>query len=342
MVRSAVMIFAALILPEIALAQQAQGSHTVVDGDTLWDLAQQYYQDPFDWRRIWDANRSDINDPNLILPSQVLVIPGTEPTAEVTGVVVESPPGPSVVPDSRNMRTIFFQDSSFVRGGVVTAEGVEYAAVGSDLVYAAPWLTAFEDDPPHTGVLEGSAGRNNRGGTVRPYERVMVAMERPARVGEQLQVFEVDYEIEDVARVVHPTGVITVSTLVDGIIIGVVTSEFGRIRPGQFVRPAPEYDLSVGEYADPVNGGTAAMVMGFANGAGILDIGHMAFLDLGTNDGIALGDEFTLYNPSDTDAAEGVLQVVGLADETATVRVLRIRDAVFQQGVVVRLTKEMP
>jgi len=81
--------------------------------------------------------------------------------------------------------------------------------------------------------------------------------------------------------------------------------------------------------------------MGFANGAGILGVGHVAFLDLGTNDGITLGDEFTLYNTADTEAVEGVLQVVGLAAETSTARVLRIRDAVFEQGVVVRLTKKM-
>ena len=40
MVRSAAMILAALIILGIALAQQAQGNHTVVGGDTLWDLAQ--------------------------------------------------------------------------------------------------------------------------------------------------------------------------------------------------------------------------------------------------------------------------------------------------------------
>ena len=70
-------------------------------------------------------------------------------------------------------------------------------------------------------------------------------------------------------------------------------------------------------------------------------IGQVAFLDVGTDDGIALGDEFTLYNSSDTDAAEGLLQVVGLADETSAARVMRMRDAVFEQGVVVRLTKKM-
>ena len=239
MVRSAAMILAALILPVIALAQQAQGSHTVVDGDTLWDLAQQYYQDPFDWRLIWDANRTDITDPNLIVPGQVLVIPGTEPAAGVTDVVVGSPPTTPTPPDGRDGRTIFFRDSSFVRGGVVTAEGMEYLAVSRDLVFSAPWLMSFEGDPPHTGVLEGAAGLNHRTLIVRSYQRVRVAMERPARVGEQLQVFAVDYEIEDVGRVVHPTGIITVSTVVDGGVIGVITSEYGRIEPGQFVRPVP-------------------------------------------------------------------------------------------------------
>ena len=340
MVRSAAMLLAALILPGIALAQQAQGSHTVVDGDTLWDLAQRYYQDPFDWRRIWEANRTDITDPNLILPGQMLVIPGTAPSAELTDVEIESPapPGP---PAAQSMRTIFFQDSSIVRGGVVTAQSVGYLAVSRDHVFSAPWLTPFEGDPPHTGVLEGSAGRTNRATTVRSFERVRVALERPARVGEQLQIFDVDYEIEDVARVVHPTGVLTVSTVIDGGVIGVITSEYGRIQPGQFVRPIPAYDLSVGEYADPVSGGDAAMVMGFENGTLILDIGLVAFLDLGTDDSIAVGDEFTLFNTSDTEAVEGVLQVVGLSNETSAARVLSLRGAVFEQGVVVRLTKKM-
>jgi hypothetical protein len=83
------------------------------------------------------------------------------------------------------------------------------------------------------------------------------------------------------------------------------------------------------------------MLMGFATGAIVLDIGQIAFLDLGTDDGIAIGDEFTLYNSADVDAAEGVLQVVGLADETSAARVVTMRDAVFEQGVVLRLTKKM-
>ena len=343
MVRSAAMLLAALILPGIALAQQAQGNHTVVDGDTLWDLAQQYYGDPFEWRRIWEANRAGIADPNMILPGQVFVIPGTEPTAAVTDVVVvspESPASPEPV-DPADIPTIFVRDRSVVQGGVVTVASLDYLAVPRDRVFSAPWLTHFEGDPAHTGVLEGLAGGARPGSSVRSYERVRVAMERPARVGEQLQIFAVDGVIEDVGRLVHPTGLMTVSSVQDGGVIGVITKEYGRIMPGHFVGPIPAYDLSVGEYADPVSGGDAAMLMGFATGSTVLSIGRIAFLDLGTDDGIAVGDEFTLYNAADTEAVEGVLQVVGLADETSAARVVSMRDAVFEQGVVLRLTKKM-
>lgn len=49
--------------------------HTVMKGDTLWDLAGKYYRDPWGWPSIWEANKTLVNDPNLIVPAQVLVIP---------------------------------------------------------------------------------------------------------------------------------------------------------------------------------------------------------------------------------------------------------------------------
>ncbi len=89
MVRSASALLAVLILSGFVAIQQV-ATHTVVPGDTLWDLAQHYYKDPFQWRRIWEANRDKIADPNLIYPHQVFAIPGRE--AEVSEVAVEAAP----------------------------------------------------------------------------------------------------------------------------------------------------------------------------------------------------------------------------------------------------------
>ena len=49
--------------------------YTVVAGDTLSDIAQQFYGDPNQFRLIFQANRDQIDDPDLIFPGQVLRIP---------------------------------------------------------------------------------------------------------------------------------------------------------------------------------------------------------------------------------------------------------------------------
>lgn len=49
--------------------------YTVVKGDTLWDLARQYYRDPFQYLRIANAPQNNIKDPDLILEKQKLFIP---------------------------------------------------------------------------------------------------------------------------------------------------------------------------------------------------------------------------------------------------------------------------
>ena len=50
-------------------------SHTVVRGNTLWGLAESYLGDGRKWREIYDANRDQIRDPDLIYPGQVFSIP---------------------------------------------------------------------------------------------------------------------------------------------------------------------------------------------------------------------------------------------------------------------------
>lgn len=50
-------------------------SHTVVKGDTLWDIAGKVYENPWHWPKIYDANKDKITDPNMIFPDQELVIP---------------------------------------------------------------------------------------------------------------------------------------------------------------------------------------------------------------------------------------------------------------------------
>jgi len=373
MVRSAAAVLAVLILPSFALAQQQPvGTHTVVDDDTLWDLAQFYYQNPYEWRVIWEANRDSIADPNLIYPNEVFIIPGlpgqavaavpdTEPeTNPAIGPEPETEPetdvepvaqSPSVPTDlvqfgfrqarpAEQVRSIFYADT--VTEGVTGGRrDVPYVAVTRDQVYSAPWLVRPGVEPQSMGTIAGFATPGTRASTIRSFDRIMIDMPAPARVGAQLQLFRTTRTIDMVGTVVVPTGLATVETLGGDGVVAVVTKEYQRIQPGDLVRPAPMYTLEPGQYAQEVTGGSEAMVMGAAGRQEVNSLGHIAFLDLGSDDGIAIGDEFVLYSAV-FGAAEGALQVVGVTANTAAARITSMVDDVFHQGVIVRLARKMP
>ena len=60
----------ALIDPYHGFAQ-----HTVVRGDTLSAIARRFYGDASQWPRLFEANRHQLSNPNLIFPGQVLRVP---------------------------------------------------------------------------------------------------------------------------------------------------------------------------------------------------------------------------------------------------------------------------
>ena len=50
-------------------------THTIVAGDTLWDLAQQYYGNAYLWPQLWESN-TWITDAHWIYPGDVLLVEG--------------------------------------------------------------------------------------------------------------------------------------------------------------------------------------------------------------------------------------------------------------------------
>lgn len=49
--------------------------HVVVKGDSLSKIAQRVYGDAQQWRRIYEANRDIVQNPDLIYPGQKLRLP---------------------------------------------------------------------------------------------------------------------------------------------------------------------------------------------------------------------------------------------------------------------------
>jgi nucleoid-associated protein YgaU len=58
--------------------EPATTSYTVKSGDTLSAIAKREYGDGSEWRRIFEANRDQIDNPDLIHPGQELRIPARD------------------------------------------------------------------------------------------------------------------------------------------------------------------------------------------------------------------------------------------------------------------------
>ncbi|HBK45656.1 MAG TPA: peptidoglycan-binding protein LysM [Xanthomonadaceae bacterium] len=54
-------------------------SYTVEKGDSLSKIAKRHYGDANAWKRIFEANRDVLDDPDKIQPGQVLRIPAATP-----------------------------------------------------------------------------------------------------------------------------------------------------------------------------------------------------------------------------------------------------------------------
>ncbi|MEB3299467.1 MAG: N-acetylmuramoyl-L-alanine amidase [Candidatus Sericytochromatia bacterium] len=89
--------------PRPSAPPRQEGTVTIRRGDTLWRLAETHLGDARRWREIYEANRDRLQDPNLLVPGQILRLPSAaaHPTPAPLPVPAPLPapaPGPAPAP----------------------------------------------------------------------------------------------------------------------------------------------------------------------------------------------------------------------------------------------------
>ncbi|HEX5726448.1 MAG TPA: LysM peptidoglycan-binding domain-containing protein [Longimicrobiaceae bacterium] len=322
--------------PDTVARPQAR-VHVVQPGETLWDIARAYLNDPFLWPEIFRINTDVVEDPARIYPAERLLLPDGTP------VEVAGPEG----------RTLFYP-TGVVRNTVTGAEEVLVPAVTQGDYYRASFVAAdAEVDPVGrlAEVISPTVVPLRRPPQIMLYDKVFVALEDGAgvRVGDRLHFLRPTRELRPFGRVFVSTGIATVAALEGNVATAVVVRMYDPVNPGDLALPLERFPLRAGVRPRPGAAGLQGRIVGFRDDHPAQSTEELAFLDVGRREGVREGDEFEAYLPREArdwgvrpEVPVARLQVVRVMERSATVRITGLQQPAIAVGLPVRRTAAMP
>lgn len=333
---TASVVAAASLLAALPLAAQdspqQERVHVVRPGETLWDIARHYLNDPFLWPEIFRLNADVVEDPARIYPSERLVLPGQGPVSG--GEFAQQPraeEGPRIRFAEREERPAVLQ-GDFYRAAFVAAQS-EVPMVGRFM------------EPEYQTVVH-----NRMPMQINLYDRVYVRVDPSAvQVGDRLHFIHEGRAIGRGRRVYEPTGVGTVAALDGETATVVVVGMYDQVNVGNVVIPVAEFPVLGTARPSPVNADLQGKILAFDQASPLQRTESILFLDIGRTAGVAVGDEFEAYEPptrrrwgTRPDLPVARMQVVKVTEGTASVRVTELEQPRIAVGQSVRRVARMP
>lgn len=348
--------------PTMAAAQDTPTqSHTVREGDTLWDLARQYRGDPFLWPDIYRMNTSVVEDPHWIYPGEVLRLAGAdsvpavpttdtpEPPASVAAVPADSASPTAPVADAdqgapqqtlAQLTAVSANEPGDEEQGLfgprrahLLEESLKayahqpYRALRRSEFYSSGFLTENQH-LPFGKVLGPTTPQQIRAVSANanalPYSTIAVEAPRGAtyQIGDTLLVLQLGPELASHGEIVVPTGLARVVDTVQGRYVASIVATYGPIRNGQRVLPAEKFTPPGEAHAAPVTEGVRATFLGGSGRQDLKAPQMVVFLDKGRQDGVAPGDLFEIRRRAER-LPDG-RQLIN--DVMATLQVVHVRD----------------
>jgi LysM repeat protein len=298
-----------LILPIGAFAQQAPAEtanpsegivHTVVAGDTLWDLSAKYLGTPWKWTEIWERNRF-LTNPHYIYPGIQVVIVPPGPREIALGQEPASASGPAVPAESA-LAVAPPVEAAMPAVPPVAPPRVPYLDIKpADFVRAGEFL---KEAPTGIGNIQG--GKEPKVGFVEG-DTVYLSLWKKIPPGQLLGVYRVRGPIDSPGTrsvsgyVKYLIGVIQAGPNVDGETTARVRQSFEDLTRADLIsEEIPGYTpVRIDPGADGI---PSSVITGRLENKELAQ-GDFIYLDQGASAGVAVGNVFRLFVP--TGAAAG-------------------------------------
>ncbi len=345
--------------------------HTVVKGDTLWDLSQHYLGSPWYWPKVWSYN-PEIANPHWIYPgNKVRFFPsgeevptqveaGTGPTpaqpmegGEEAPVALGAEPGAEPAPPLESMTASELIPTE--APPVQVAGKIGYVPKGGANVMHVGFVTPKELD--EAGRIDSAFVESNM---LSYPDTVYATFKRKsdARVGDRYRIFKTRTEI------VHPVtgnrfgyltqflGSVKIISMTDKLVTAQIENTYDEVYRGDLIGPIgePHRAVTMRPNDRDLKGFIVATMEPDAT---MLGENHLVIIDRGSSDGVQVGNTFTtirqrdgmranFLDPAEFDAKYPVEDVatcmaVDVKDKATTCLVTRsLLDLVIGDRVVMR------
>jgi hypothetical protein len=254
--------------------------HVVRGGDTLWDICWYYFNDPWQWPKVWSYN-PQISNPHWIypgdlvrlLPRGVFAQQAQEPevaegsAAPATVAPIDNVPAPAQRTDVGIKQTAFVEKSDLDRSMTIDGAVDEKLLLGiGDSVY------------------------------------ISYPKNKPPQVGKRYSVYTPDHEVKGYGSYVHVLGTVEVVSVVeDKRARGVIVAANQEIERGAKVGPLVKQFKTVAPVAPSVD--AQGNIVAMLTSDQLIGQGEVVFVDLGKSAGIQVGNRMHVVRRGDAHPA---------------------------------------
>ncbi len=270
-----------------AAAEYEEGLiHTVVKGDTLWDLSGKYLGSPWFWPELWEKNRF-LTNPHYIYPGIKIVVfspPSREYVWEVREPAREAVPVSATEPSAE------------------VASPPEGAAPARPILMISPedFVRAGEFTPKRPAGIGHIRGGEQDKVAFSEEDKVYLSLDKDIPEDQILGVYRVRGPVRSPGErpvsgyVRYLVGILQVKEKKDGHVSAIVRRSFEDLgREDLISEEIPSYSPV---FLEEATGGVEAFVITGRSYKVELATGDFVYLDRGADAGVAVGNSFRLFD----------------------------------------------
>jgi len=272
--------------------------HIVERGDTLWDLASRYLQNPYLWPQIWDANKH-ITDAHWIYPGDPVLFPDMSVIAESAGEELALG-GPEGVGEG-------FEAEGLMGEGAGGGAAAALRPVTEETALQCAMYVVRKEENEDLYIIGSELG----GDKVALSERDIVYLSQGSndgvRAGEVYSLHHTSYPVvhpvtgRKIGTKVETSGWVKVILVQENSATAVIEESCIDIHAADYLKPFERVNVPMvvsRPHADrltPPTGKVDRHVVDLQDDATMVGEGSFVIIDAGSEDGVSPGSVFSIY-----------------------------------------------